>query len=649
MASIKEKLEVVFGVSGADKFKREFEQADKTVQKSSKGMAAAMKKVGAAAVAYFSVQTVKAVGAAVLGMAQLADQFRVVQLSSERLSKSIGQNSQEILRAVRSGVGGAVSDLEILKQVNQAILLGIPVTAKEMGNMAQVATRLGRAVGRDAASALGDLVTGIGRMSPLILDNLGITIKAEEAFRGLGEGASDADKRLAFFTAVMDKAREKSQELGDQAPTVTEKIGKLDAAFAKFTRLLGEGFSPVVKTATDGLVALIEQANKALGNPAVVKLLNLPANVGITQGNKTGPMTYVPGRGFVPAGNATSGMQYLDPFVGPRRPGSGLLPPRLMGAQDVYRPGSGFGTETSGEIFERLTNTGGAYDGFVKGLSKSLKTKSADWKNEFKKIADAGGEEMARIPDAMQGGMSQAFANMGVQLSSLGLQGVGGAIGGAGNVIGGISSVRQFRSTPGLGIMGTLGQISAGFQAFQGAVQLFSAGVGLFRGAARALNRGSSDPNKNGQQIIDAGNEDALRNSAPALFSRRSDINAEIAALSGLDPNALLDPDDPGGDTVGDRLRGLRASLVEIQNEARNRGIDIDTDISTSSRTTGSNAYSVSTTITEAQANSIVAVLETQRAQDAERNNILGQSLAVQNDMKFLMSINSGNLTTFAG
>ena len=79
----------------------------------------------------------------------------------------------------------------------------------------------------------------------------------------------------------------------------------------------------------------------------------------------------------------------------------------------------------------------------------------------------------------------------------------------------------------------------------------------------------------------------------------------------------------------------------QARQEAERRGLNVSSS--------GSNAYSVATSISETQANSILAVLETQRAQDAERNNLLGQSLAVQTDMKFLMSINSGNLLTFAG
>jgi hypothetical protein len=621
MATIKERLEVIFGVSGADKFKKEFEQADKTVGKASKGMTSAMKGIGAAAVAYLSVQTVKAAGLAALGMVKLADEFRVVQLSSERLAKSIGQNSQEILTATRKGVGGAVSDLNILKQVNTAILLGIPVTAKEMGNMAQVATRLGRAVGRDAASALGDLVTGIGRMSPLILDNLGITIKAEEAFRGLGEGASDADKRLAFFTAVMEKAKTKSKELGDQAPTTTEHMGKLDAAFEKFSILLGKKFKPAVDAGTSALTALVEAANKALGNPAVAKLLDLPAGTGITQRNPTGQMTYVPGKGFVGAGNATSGMKWVDPLIGPRRPGSGILPPRLMGAQTVYRPGDGFGSETPDDIFNRLTNTGDFYDGFVEGLSKSLKTKGPEWKKEFKKVAEAGGDEFAKIPGNLEAGMAQALGNISVQFSSLGLQSAGGVFRGLGGISGGLSGLHQANNMKIQG-EGFLATIQPGLAKFTAAMNIFLGAVQLF-GVAASLTRENFEK-KSDEEILGLVNDPIAYNQLGQRLEGQEAIDASRSTLQG-----------------GQVDREVQDVRDKARSEANARGL--------LSGSSGSNAYSVSTSITETQANSIVAVLETQRAQDAERNNILGQSLAVQNDMKFLMSINSGSLTTFAG
>ena len=95
---------------------------------------------------------------------------------------------------------------------------------------------------------------------------------------------------------------------------------------------------------------------------------------------------------------------------------------------------------------------------------------------------------------------------------------------------------------------------------------------------------------------------------------------------------------------------GKYSKFQDIGDEAVNMFKRMASDeLSSRGVRTGSNAYSVATSISETQANSILAVLETQRAQDAERNNILGQSLAVQTDMKFLMSINSGNLLTFAG
>ena len=690
MAGIREKLEVMFGVSGADKFKKEFEDADRSVQKSSKGMTGAMKAIGAAAVAYLSVQTVKALGEAVFSMSKLSDEMRVVQTSNQRLAKSIGQSSTAILAAIRRGVGGAVDDLTILKQVNQAILLGIPVTAREMENMATVATRLGRAVGRDAASALGDLVTGIGRMSPLILDNLGITIKLEEAYAKLGENATDAEKKIAFFNAVMEKAGRLSNTLGEQTISVGEKWDQVMTKVKNGSAVFGAFVTPAINIAIDKLSKLVDIAAKVpnavaylttgssdiaystgiddpilrtearikeledrLRGAIAVRRKNLDqlATLGLTDKQRTDS-------GLPSMGNLKE-IGFLGEAIAIQQ--DNLR--RLRGQTSIspYRSMGSFTAQINPAISERRSQsdidfdaaTVRMFEAFNNGKTFDMEPQIRDMTKDldagFKMVAKSAKKDLREIPLSMEEQMGRTFANMSVQLSALGLQGVGGVAGGAGNLLGGLSGFNTARISGTGGLTGILGQTVPALQAFTGAVQLFSAGVGLFKGAASFLNRGSSDPNKNMAQLVAESRQRALDNSAPALGGRLRDTNAEIAALSARNPNEILNPDDPSGDTVGDRLRGLRASLVEIAQSAQNAGVDLNAPIGGTSSQTGSNAYSVTTSISETQANSILAVLETQRAQDAERNNLLGQSLAVQTDMKFLMSINSGNLLTFAG
>src|SRR4030095_13031255 len=105
----------------------------------------------------------------------------------------------------------------------------LPVTSASMGELAKTATVLGKAMGQDATKSLDDLITALGRSSPLILDNLGLTVKVgeanEEHAAKLGTSSSElteAEKKLAFCQAAMEAARRKVAELGDQTKTLSE-------------------------------------------------------------------------------------------------------------------------------------------------------------------------------------------------------------------------------------------------------------------------------------------------------------------------------------------------------------------------------------------------------------------------------------------
>lgn len=127
-----------------------------------------------------------------------------------------------LVGATRTATKGLITDLQLMRQANQAVLLGLPVTAASFAELARGATILGRAVGRDAATALEDLTTGIGRQSRLILDNLGLLVDAEAAnqkyARAHGKTAdalSEVEKKMAFYDAALEKVRAKTATLGD--------------------------------------------------------------------------------------------------------------------------------------------------------------------------------------------------------------------------------------------------------------------------------------------------------------------------------------------------------------------------------------------------------------------------------------------------
>jgi hypothetical protein len=154
-----------------------------------------------------------------------------VEQSFERLSAAVQQDSGLMLSSLQTATRGMVSNYDLMLASNKAVLLGLPVTADSMQELAKTATVLGKAMGQDATKSFDDLITALGRTSPMILDNLGITVKLEEAnakyAASVGKSAdslTEAEKKTAFYLEAMNKARERTVQLGEQTKTLGEII-----------------------------------------------------------------------------------------------------------------------------------------------------------------------------------------------------------------------------------------------------------------------------------------------------------------------------------------------------------------------------------------------------------------------------------------
>ena len=82
-------------------------------------------------------------------------------------------NQVGLLDNLRKATKGTVSDLELMKQAINAKNLGVPV--ENLGTMFEFARRRAKETGESVQFLSESIVKGIGRKSPLILDNLGIS------------------------------------------------------------------------------------------------------------------------------------------------------------------------------------------------------------------------------------------------------------------------------------------------------------------------------------------------------------------------------------------------------------------------------------------------------------------------------------------
>ena len=198
-------------------------------------------------------------------MAKSSQQLNQMERAFDNLIGG-AESSSIALSKLSLATNGTVSDFELLQQANNAMILGVSKNSDEMAEMFDIAQRLGKALGVDTTRSIESLVTGIGRQSRLMLDNIGIIVRSDEAYESyakqLGKSKdelTDFEKKQAFFNATMESARKKVAAIGEETDE-GDAFQKLSASTDNFSTALGEALAPALESAAEGLSSMIDGA-----------------------------------------------------------------------------------------------------------------------------------------------------------------------------------------------------------------------------------------------------------------------------------------------------------------------------------------------------------------------------------------------------
>lgn len=127
------------------------------------------------------------------------------------------------LDRLRAATKGTVNDLELMQAAVNARNFEIPF--QKLGSLFEFATQRAADTGQEVNDLVRDIITGLGRKSPFILDNLGISaVKLKEKLGGVGlQSATTADITKAL-TGVIDEQNKAFGNTGNTALTAGQKI-----------------------------------------------------------------------------------------------------------------------------------------------------------------------------------------------------------------------------------------------------------------------------------------------------------------------------------------------------------------------------------------------------------------------------------------
>jgi len=209
----------------------------------------ALKQAGAMAAGMLLRDMVNSATAAISEISRLGGQISTLERSFARLVAA-EQGEVSTLDELRKATKNTVADVELLKSANQALMLGLPT--ENLDQLFGAAIKLGHAMGIDAKRAVDSLTIGIGRQSRLVLDNLGVIVKAEAAYewyaQQLGKTAaalSEAEKREGWMAYAIREVTEKSETLGDVTSDLTLSQERWAASITNLKTKIGEILGPL--------------------------------------------------------------------------------------------------------------------------------------------------------------------------------------------------------------------------------------------------------------------------------------------------------------------------------------------------------------------------------------------------------------------
>ena len=203
-------------------------------------------------------------------LSRKAAKVEALERGFDSLGKKLGFSSQSFNK-LNNAVNGTMNDMDLMKQANNAMMLGVVKTDDEMSQLFDTAQRLGQALGVDTAQAVNSLVTGMGRQSKLMLDNLGIMIdtnKANEVYaESLGKSVAqltEQEKKLAFNNAVLEESGRLVGNLGEEVLDNQSTFQQMDTSLDSLAIAMGELFAPAVNIGAAAIRDLAEATTDAI-------------------------------------------------------------------------------------------------------------------------------------------------------------------------------------------------------------------------------------------------------------------------------------------------------------------------------------------------------------------------------------------------
>lgn len=206
-----------------------------------------------------------AVGGAVTSLAEIGAQAGTTADAYENLTQRAGIAGAELTSTLHAATRNAIDDTNLQLTTNRALMLGVADSLSEFDKLSRIAIERGRGLGVGAQQALNDLVTGVGRTSAPILDNLAIIVDADQAYKdyALSVGKSvdalnEQERKQAFVNNIIANNADALRDSANATIDASTQIQQFAAQWENLKSVIGEGVAGALTKDVAGASSSLE-------------------------------------------------------------------------------------------------------------------------------------------------------------------------------------------------------------------------------------------------------------------------------------------------------------------------------------------------------------------------------------------------------
>lgn len=219
--------------------------------------------IGPAAIATTAIAAVGKAGELI----QVGAQAQQTEARFDQLAIQAHTTGDAMTAALRQASAGTISDTNLQLDAMKASMLGVAQNAEQLAPLLAIARDRAQQMGISTEFAFDSLVTGLGRGSRLILDNIGVMVKegeVNEAYaRSVGKTVAeltDQEKKQALVNEVLRQGQATMAATGGAIETNTTKLERMSVSIENAKTALGGLLAVKVTPLADDITKLVNAA-----------------------------------------------------------------------------------------------------------------------------------------------------------------------------------------------------------------------------------------------------------------------------------------------------------------------------------------------------------------------------------------------------